>query len=429
MVLGLLRFAAIAVLGFLGVYIGYLVASDKPIPFLSNMNDIAETEEVAQPEEDAAPQYAQAKAVTNGVPNGVEPISFEEGQRADRVAKTDDADAESFARQPDTGAVQLASNDQLRGIPQSRDETAAADVTAQNPAVSATTPTPSSVSTPRFTRARSTAAPATAENASMSGSDMSSRSPRRLDKADDGKFFTANASSMDKKDNGQFFVANPKMIDKKDDGRFFTDKGQASITDPCLNADGTPYFGPGTASNPYAPVNPCLPKATAESVGPCVNPDGSLYTGPGTARNPGAPGNPCLKQAEYLGPCVKADGSRYVGPGTAQDPLANTEVCMMKKVAEYNPCVYADGTPYVGPGTAQDPYADVSLCLPKATAESYADLGGLQAIEARQPGQLPSRPVFFAPDPSVGDDYRTVSNPETPKHKRAHKRTAFRSKI
>ena len=34
------------------------------------------------------------------------------------------------------------------------------------------------------------------------------------------------------------------------------------VFDPCTKADGTPYVGPGTAVNAFAPVNPCLPQAT-----------------------------------------------------------------------------------------------------------------------------------------------------------------------
>lgn len=92
-----------------------------------------------------------------------------------------------------------------------------------------------------------------------------STNPKRADKVDDGKFFTTNPRHADKKDDGKFFTTNPKLVAKKDDGDFFTTSATGGEFDPCVKADGTPYQGPGTALNPFAPVSPCLPKATAES--------------------------------------------------------------------------------------------------------------------------------------------------------------------
>lgn len=100
--------------------------------------------------------------------------------------------------------------------------------------------------------------------------------PVTADKQDDGKFFTTNPRHADKVDDGKFFTTNAKRIDKKDDGDFFSVNTVADRFDPCLKADGTPYQGPGTALNPFAPTSPCLPKATAESyaeVTPEVTPE------------------------------------------------------------------------------------------------------------------------------------------------------------
>lgn len=61
---------------------------------------------------------------------------------------------------------------------------------------------------------------------------------------------------------------NPVRVDKKDDSDFFTTAGGGQTYNPCLKVDGTPYRGPGTALDPFAPVNPCLPRRTAESFAP-----------------------------------------------------------------------------------------------------------------------------------------------------------------
>lgn len=94
--------------------------------------------------------------------------------------------------------------------------------------------------------------------------------PVVADKKDEGGF-TTNPVVADKKDSGGF-TTNPQLVAKKDDGDFFTENDAATAFDPCLKADGTPYQGPGTALNPFAPINPCLPKATAESFAEFIAP-------------------------------------------------------------------------------------------------------------------------------------------------------------
>ncbi len=77
---------------------------------------------------------------------------------------------------------------------------------------------------------------------------------------------TRNPVQKDKVDGKPKMIANKAKIDKPDDGPFFTtDAKDTGLFDPCLKSDGTHYEGPGTALNPFAAENPCLPQATAES--------------------------------------------------------------------------------------------------------------------------------------------------------------------
>jgi hypothetical protein len=92
-----------------------------------------------------------------------------------------------------------------------------------------------------------------------------SRNPRLADKPDGSPFFTQNKRLTDKPDGAPFFTENKRLIDKPDDGQFFTENTTGSDFGPCIKADGTPYVGPGTATNPFAPSNPCLPQAAAQS--------------------------------------------------------------------------------------------------------------------------------------------------------------------
>ena len=83
-------------------------------------------------------------------------------------------------------------------------------------------------------------------------------------KGDDGRYFTQNARQTDKPDQGGF-AANTRQVDKPDNSPFYSENTGGDQFDPCLKADGTTYAGPGTAINPFADGDPCLPRATAQS--------------------------------------------------------------------------------------------------------------------------------------------------------------------
>ncbi|MEM6650926.1 MAG: hypothetical protein AAF603_11820, partial [Pseudomonadota bacterium] len=133
---------------------------------------------------------------------------------------------------------------QLRGLP----DIQAPEIQEEEPLEVATAP-PNSETVPSLQRADPAPTPMT-------------KNPVLVAKKDDGKFFTQNKVLTAKKDDGKFFTANKKRVAKKDDGQFFTLNGQEADLDPCVKADGTPYVGPGTAINPFAPENPCLLQAT-----------------------------------------------------------------------------------------------------------------------------------------------------------------------
>ncbi len=95
-----------------------------------------------------------------------------------------------------------------------------------------------------------------------------------VSKPDTNKFFTED-QMVDGK------IA--KGADKKDDDcRYFTEERQMAEcirkppvpklppVDPCKRADGTMYTGPGTAKNPLADEDPCLPPATPPNETPVV---------------------------------------------------------------------------------------------------------------------------------------------------------------
>lgn len=77
--------------------------------------------------------------------------------------------------------------------------------------------------------------------------------PRRL---------TANAAQTDKPDRGGF-TANRRLTDKPDQGGYVASADTRRF-DPCEKSDGTTYAGPGTALNPFADTDPCLPQATGQ---------------------------------------------------------------------------------------------------------------------------------------------------------------------
>ncbi|MEM9234734.1 MAG: hypothetical protein AAGA69_10935 [Pseudomonadota bacterium] len=207
MVVKVIQGIGAAALGILAVYAGYSAFGYDSGRGAEAGADISVAEDLST-------------RVFEGVPEGTEALAFNRGQRADRIARVDEADDLNFVSVQDSGA---GNGRQIRGLPETQ--------TTQEPEEK----------------------PATTPN------------PVTADKKDDGKFFTTDVRRADKKDDGKFFTTNAKRVDKKDDGSFFTENTDGGEFDPCLKADGTPYQGPGTALNPFAPVSPCLPKATAEN--------------------------------------------------------------------------------------------------------------------------------------------------------------------
>lgn len=80
--------------------------------------------------------------------------------------------------------------------------------------------------------------------------------------AQSGTAYAANARLTDKPDQGGF-AANRRLTDKPDQGGYVA-SADTQRFDPCEKADGTTYVGPGTALNPFAETDPCLPQATAQ---------------------------------------------------------------------------------------------------------------------------------------------------------------------
>lgn len=213
-----------AVIGALAIYAGYRVVDGQNAGSAPSAED-----------------STTSVATVDGVPEGMEPTAFDEGQRGDRVAVAETADTPLMAENGTAQEAQNATTGQLRGLPQ-RDEDTRSDAPEQS--------------------ADDNTAPAEDTSEAKAKGEMT-RNPVVADKKDKGGF-TTNPVVADKKDFGTGFTTNPRLVDKKDDGGFTT-TAQSTEFDPCLKADGTPYQGPGTALNPFAPVNPCLPKATAES--------------------------------------------------------------------------------------------------------------------------------------------------------------------
>lgn len=221
----ILRIAAVTVIGGLAAFAGYrIIHNDNPDADVSEISTIA---------------------TVDGVPADMGTVEFGEGQRADRVAVPEttenfDLGAEGGPDMPAPGTEQVA---QIRGLPTSGDD---------------------EEETPEETQEDDAATEAAdAENDTAEA--VVTKNPVIADKKDDEDGFTTNPRLTDKKDGGQYYTANPKRVAKVDDGAYYTENTKATEFDPCLKADGTPYQGPGTALNPFAPVSPCLPKATAES--------------------------------------------------------------------------------------------------------------------------------------------------------------------
>lgn len=72
----------------------------------------------------------------------------------------------------------------------------------------------------------------------------------------------AGRKLVDKPDTGGFQTT--KLVDKPDQGGFVA-SADTQRFDPCQKSDGTQYVGPGTALNPFAENDPCLPQATGQA--------------------------------------------------------------------------------------------------------------------------------------------------------------------
>ena len=87
-----------------------------------------------------------------------------------------------------------------------------------------------------------------------------------VDKPDSERFYT-ESKPLDKPDTDRYFTEN-RPLDKPDTDQFYTattplpGRDYAGVEAPCLRPDGTPYTGPGTVQNPFAPENPCLVEET-----------------------------------------------------------------------------------------------------------------------------------------------------------------------
>ena len=93
-------------------------------------------------------------------------------------------------------------------------------------------------------------------------SDANGARPARTGEAAGGTRYAANTRLTDKPDQGGF-AANRRLTDKPDEGGYVA-SADTQRFDPCEKADGTAYVGPGTALNPFAATDPCLPQATAQ---------------------------------------------------------------------------------------------------------------------------------------------------------------------
>jgi hypothetical protein len=215
-------------------------------------DDLFSTGEFAQEEDDQAEDEAEglARLGEGGVLDELPSTDTDETAVARPVAQATPADADS---EPDQ-----ASGRGLRGFPTAPADTAAApqptDEPSASPALEQNTPG----------QTTDMAVQDTADHTTSEAQTRTTmiRNPVRRDKPDAP--MTRNAARKDKPDDGTHFTANRKRVDKPDDGDYFTENTTRSDFAPCLKADGTPYVGPGTAVNPFADVNPCLPQATAQ---------------------------------------------------------------------------------------------------------------------------------------------------------------------
>lgn len=75
----------------------------------------------------------------------------------------------------------------------------------------------------------------------------------------------ARNARLTAKPDGDRFARNGALTDKPDTAGYFTENAPVRQPGPCMKADGTRYAGPGTATNPFAASDPCLPRGTAQS--------------------------------------------------------------------------------------------------------------------------------------------------------------------
>ena len=207
-----------------------------------------------------------------GVPEGSEALDFAEGAAGDRVAPTTEARDAEARREADRlaalgsggvleddaaarGADGHADRDDrrapgpserradqarggLRGALSEQAATGEPDGTKPD-ALTATASAPASSAALRGERAT-----ATVRNASLTDKPDVARNTPLVDKPDERL---------------------ARLVDKPDNSPYFAATDAAPGFDPCVKADGTPYVGPGTAINPFADGDPCLPRATGQA--------------------------------------------------------------------------------------------------------------------------------------------------------------------
>ena len=112
----------------------------------------------------------------------------------------------------------------------------------------------------------------TGASAIAAGAAGSEATPDRTGGGAPGLRTAANRTQIDKPDTARNrpMVDKPdtqlaRLVDKPDNSPSFAASDPGRTFDPCTKADGTPYAGPGTAINPFADGDPCLPKATGQS--------------------------------------------------------------------------------------------------------------------------------------------------------------------
>ena len=309
---------AAVLVGGVALYTGYqMTQRDGPDADVRRA-EVSETERVGGEASDARAAAGRiGSAGRRGVPEGSEALDFAEGAAGDRIAPTADAldaearreaerlaalgsggvlgdDAEDLGRSVDALAQDA---DGRVGAPRGGDEDAGDRGSASQPIAQiddrdlsgageargglrgALRDAP--IASAETDRAGSGDADASTRTAGASGTQTFAPSgttaagagaPPRLDGQAQGVATARNASLTDKPETvrNAAFVDKPdgrlaRLVDKPDNSPYFAATDAAPSFDPCVKADGTPYVGPGTAINPFADGDPCLPRATGQS--------------------------------------------------------------------------------------------------------------------------------------------------------------------